>query len=90
MKPLNDQIIAKPLANEHQVSAGGITLSTNSTIKKAKIVAVGPGNYENGKRVPLDVNVDDVVAFRTGHCYPFMDNGVEYIILSASDLLFVV
>jgi chaperonin GroES len=54
-------------------------------------VAVGPGRVDdNGNRVPLDVNVGDVVVYSKYGGTEVTVGGADYLVLSARDLLAVV
>lgn len=70
IKPLNDRVIVRPLAEEESgaVSPSGIIIP--DTAKKDKpeqgvVVAVGPGRWdEDGeKRIPMSVEVGDRIVF---------------------------
>ena len=58
--------------------------------QEGKVVAVGPGRFENGTRLPLDVQVGDVVIFSKYGGTEVKYNGEEFLILSARDVLAVV
>jgi chaperonin GroES len=51
---------------------------------------VGPGRFEDGARVPLDVQVGDKVIFSKYGGTEVKFSGVEYLVLSARDVLAVV
>jgi chaperonin GroES len=51
---------------------------------------VGPGRFEDGKRVPLDVAVGDKVIYSKYGGTEVKVAGQEYLILSARDVLAVV
>ena len=60
LKPLGDRIIVEVL-EEEQTTVSGIVLPDTAQEKpqRAKVLAVGPGHYEDGQVVPLDVAVGD-------------------------------
>jgi len=59
--------------------------------QEGKVLAVGPGRIDdNGNRIPLDVNVGDVVIYSKYGGTEVKYNGEEYLILSARDVLAVV
>jgi chaperonin GroES len=64
LKPLGDRIIVEVL-EEEQTTVSGIVLPDTAQEKpqRAKVLAVGPGHYEDGALVPLDVAVGDEVVF---------------------------
>lgn len=64
-RPIYDHVLAKQVVIEAK-STGGILLTSTGTEEttRATIVAVGTGSKtENGKHVPMGVNVGDVVTF---------------------------
>ncbi len=52
-------------------------------------MAVGPGRFEDGTRVPLDVAVGDKVIYSKYGGTEVKVEGEEYLILSARDVLAV-
>jgi chaperonin GroES len=52
-------------------------------------VAVGPGRYEDGARVPLDVSVGDKVLYSKYGGTEVKVGGEDYLVLSARDVLAV-
>lgn len=64
--PLGDRVLLKPYSEESEKKVGKIKIVLPDTKEKSdrgKVLAVGPGRYEDGKRVPLTVKVGDVVLF---------------------------
>jgi chaperonin GroES len=53
-------------------------------------VAVGPGRFEEGQRVPLDVAVGDTVIYSKYGGTEVKVEGDEYLILSARDVLAII
>lgn len=65
IRPLDDRIVIRSLDAEEK-TAGGILLPDTAKEKpqKAKVLAVGTGRLtDEGKRIPLDVKVGDVILF---------------------------
>ena len=91
IKPLEDRILVKPLDAE-QTTASGLVIPDTAKEKpqEGEVLAVGPGRYEDGNRVPVDVSVGDKVVYsKYGGTEVKYDNE-EYLILSARDVLAVV
>ena len=67
IKPLEDKIVVQ--ANEAETTtASGIVIPDTAKEKpqEGKVLAVGPGRIDdNGNRIPLDVQVGDVVIYRS-------------------------
>jgi len=92
LKPLGDRVVVEPIEQE-EVTPGGIVLPDTAKEKpqKGTILSVGPGaRDETGKRVPLDVNVGEVVLYAKYAGTEFKVEGKKLLILKESDLLAVV
>ena len=91
MKPLEDRIVVKP-SEEEQTTTSGIVIPDTAKEKpqEGSVVAVGPGRFEDGQRVPLDVGVGDTVIYSKYGGTVVKVEGDEYLILSARDVLAVV
>jgi chaperonin GroES len=92
IKPLEDRIVVRPVEAE-QVTASGLVIpdTAKERPQEAEVVAVGPGRVaENGTRIPVDVKVGDKVIFSKYGGTELKYNGVEYLVLSARDVLAVV
>jgi chaperonin GroES len=93
MKPLADKVVVRPLSAEEMgsVSAFGIIIPDTSKEKpeQGKVVAVGPGkwNEDGDARMPVSVKVGDKVMFSKYGPQEIKINGVEYFIVSESDIL---
>ncbi len=91
IKPLEDRIVVK--ANEaEQKTASGLVIPDTAKEKpqEGTVLAVGPGRFEDGNRVPLDVKVGDVVIYSKYGGTEVKYNGEEYLVLSARDVLAVI
>lgn len=89
LQPLADRVVIKPMAKE-EVTKGGIVLPDTAKEKpqEGKIIAAGPGTLnDEGKRVPLDVKVGDVVIYAKYAGTEIKEDGEELIILRESDIL---
>lgn len=91
LKPLEDRIVVKA-AEEEETTQSGIVIPDTAKEKpqEGEVVAVGPGRFEEGNRVPLDVAVGDKVIYSKYGPTEVKVEGEEYLILSARDLLAVI
>lgn len=92
MKPLNDHVLVKRLAEE-SVSRGGIIIPDTAKEKPAKavVVAVGPGRRDkNGAHLAIDLKEGDVVLFGKYAGTEVKVNGEEMVILREDDVLGVI
>jgi chaperonin GroES len=92
IKPLEDRILVEPQDAEQTTSFGLVIPDTaKEKPQEGKVIATGPGRIDdNGKRVPLDVAVDDVVIFSKYGGTEVKYDGKEYLLLNARDILAVV
>jgi chaperonin GroES len=90
LKPLEDRIVVQP-SEEEETTTSGIVIPDTAKEKpqEGSVVAVGPGRFEDGNRVPLDVSVGDKVIYSKYGGTEVKVEGEEYLILSARDVLAV-
>ena len=91
IKPLDYRIVVRALEAEEKTS-GGILLPDSAKEKpqKAKVLAIGAGRLtDEGKRLPLDVKVGDVVLTGKYSGTEVKWNGEELKILRESEVLAV-
>jgi chaperonin GroES len=91
IKPLEDRIVVTVLESE-QTTASGIVIPDTAKEKpqEGTVLAVGPGRFENGERLPLDIKEGDTVIFSKYGGTEIKYGTDEYLILSARDVLAVV
>ena len=91
LKPLEDRVVVKP-GDEQETTVSGIVIPDTAKEKpqEGEVVAVGPGRFEDGARVPLDVKVGDKVLYSKYGGTEVKVEGDEYLILSARDVLAIV
>ncbi len=91
IQPLHDRVVIKPLSPEEMgtTSAFGIIIPDTSKEKpeQGTVVAVGPGKYEEGMRIPVSVSIGDRVMFSKYGYDEVKINGVEYYVVSESNIL---
>ena len=90
-KPLGNRIVIEPLEGDEQLSSGGIFIPDTAKEKPqdGTIVAVGPGRLtDDGKRVPMEVAVGDIVVYSKYAGTEYKEDGVEYLIVREDDILF--
>ena len=91
IKPLEDRIVVQ--ANDAEsTTASGLVIPDTAKEKpqEGTVLAVGPGRYEDGNRVPLDVKVGDKVLYSKYGGTEVKYAGEEYLVLSARDVLAVI
>ncbi len=92
LKPLGDRIVVKAAPHEEKTK-GGLVLPDTVKEKPVEgiVVAVGSGKIaDDGKRQPMEVQVDDRVIYSKYSGTEVKLDGEEYLILSERDVLAVV
>jgi chaperonin GroES len=74
------------------LTASGLVIpdTANEKPQEGEVLAVGPGRFEDGNRVPLDVKVGDKVIYSKYGGTEVKVGGDELLILSARDVLAIV
>jgi chaperonin GroES len=92
IRPLNDRLLVKRLAEE-ETTAGGIIIPDSAKEKPAEgeVVAVGPGKLnDKGDRVALQVATGDKVLFSKYGGTDVKLDGEDYMIMREDDILGVI
>ncbi len=91
LKPLGDRIVVKPKEDDNSTTASGLVIPDTAKEKPqlGDVVAVGPGEFQDGDRVPMDVKKGDVVVYSKYGGTEIKFEGQEFLILSARDVLAV-
>ena len=92
IRPLNDRVLVKRLAEE-QVTKGGIIIPDSAKEKPAEgeIVAVGHGKLnDKGERVPVELKAGDKVLFSKYGGTEVKIEGEDYLIMREDDILGVI
>ncbi len=88
-RPLHDRVLVQPLDGDEK-TAGGIIIPDTAKEKpsEGKVIAVGPGaKTEDGKILPMEVKVGDLVLFGKWSGTEVKIDGVEYSIMKESDIM---
>jgi len=92
IRPLQDRVIVKRIAEEEKTK-GGIIIPDTAKEKpqEGKVVAVGKGKTnEDGKLIPLEVKVGDKILFGKYSGSEIKIDGDEHLIMREEDILGVV
>lgn len=92
LSPLGDRILVLPAekGGEKKLASGIIIPETveKDKLMQGKVIAVGPGRRtDDGARVAPDVSEGDTVVFKKPWDEPIKIDGVEYYVLSESEIL---
>jgi chaperonin GroES len=88
IKPLEDRIVVQ--ANDAEsTTASGLVIPDTAKEKpqEGTVLAVGPGRFEDGNRVPLDVKVGDKVLYSKYGGTEIKVEGEDLLVLRESDVL---
>jgi chaperonin GroES len=92
LKPLNNRLVIEPI-EEGQMTSSGLVLPETAKEKpqQGKVLAVGPGcRDKDGRRIVMDVSVNDVVLFAKYSGTEFKRNSRKLLILKESDILAII
>ena len=91
VSPLADRVVVRALEETEQMR-GGLYIPDTAKEKpqQGEIVAVGPGRFDEGKRVPMDVKVGDKVLYGKYSGTEVTVDGEQLLILRESDVLAVI
>ena len=91
VKPLSDRILVRRL-EDTEVKRGGIIIPDTAKEKpqQGEVIAVGPGRFEDGKRIPLDVKKGDKVLMGKYSGSEVKIDGTDYIIIREDEILAIV
>ena len=93
LRPLEDRLVVEAIDESETMVSGIIIPETVSKEKpqKGRVLAVGPGKFDsNGKRVPMEVAVGDIVLFTKYGPTEVKIEGKDLLVLNQSDVLAVV
>ena len=91
LKPLFDKVVLKKVAVEETTKTGIILPgSAQEKPQMSEVVAVGPGGMVDGKEVAMTLKVGDKVIVGKYSGTEVKLDGVEYTIVSQSDILAIV
>jgi chaperonin GroES len=90
-KLLGDKVLIK-IEEAQEVKKGGIIIPDSAKEKpqEGKIILIGPGRKtDDGKIVPMEVKIGDVVLYEKYAGKEIKIDGQEYVIIGQDDILLV-
>ncbi|MCB2223175.1 MAG: co-chaperone GroES [Actinobacteria bacterium] len=92
LQPLGDRIVVKATEEDEARTASGLVIPDTAKEKPqtGEVLAVGPGDFQDGERIPMDVSVGDTVVYSKYGGTEVKFDGEDYLILSARDVLAVI
>ncbi len=91
VQPLSDRVVIRPLEEAEQMR-GGLYIPDTAKEKpqQGEIVAVGPGRFEKGERIPMELEIGQKVLYGKYTGTEVTLDDTEYLIVKESDVLAVV
>lgn len=92
LKPLSNRVFIEPV-EEETTTKSGIVIPDTAKEKplKGRIVAVGPGKYnEGGELIPMSVKVGDLVLFKKYGPDEIEVDGKKYLVGEEDDILAII
>ena len=91
VKPLGDRVVIYPTEEAEQMR-GGLYIPDTAKEKpqQGEVVAVGPGRFEKGERVPMELAEGQTVLYGKYSGTEVTFDNEQYLILKESDVLAVI
>src|SRR3989337_3054940 len=88
IQPLAARVVIGPL-EEPETMRGGLYIPDTAKEKpqQGEIIAIGPGRFEKGERVPMDLKVGQRVLYGKYSGTEVRFDDEEYLIIKESDVL---
>jgi chaperonin GroES len=91
IKPLGDRVVVSvsEKGQEKKLPSGIIipeSAEKNDTLR-GEVVAVGEGEYKDGKRIPMQIKIGDSVLFTEYSANKIKIEGEEYFLIQESSVL---
>ncbi len=92
IKPINDRIVVLQESKETFTSSGLVLPdSAQEKPQRGTVVATGPGKIlDNGKKIPMEIKVGDVVLYGKWSGTEVKVKGVDYVMMRQEDVLAIV
>ena len=91
IRPLGNTVVVRHKV-QNATTASGIAIpeSSRQVGNEGEVVAVGPGRWQDGARIPMEVQIGDRVIFRRWNTSGLMYNGTPVLSMPESEILCVV
>ena len=91
LHPLEDRIVVRPDVAEATTASGLVIPDTaKEKPQQGEVVSVGPGRFDEGKRVPMEVKVGDKILYGKYSGTEVTIDNEQVLILRESDILAVI
>jgi chaperonin GroES len=88
IQPLEDRVVIRP-ADDAETMHGPLYIPDTAKEKPTQgdVIAAGPGRFERGVRIKMDVSVGDRVVYGKYSGTPYQLGSDELVIIKATDIL---
>jgi chaperonin GroES len=85
-------VVVKAKEEEESKTPSGLVIPDTAKEKPqvGEVLAVGPGEFQDGERLPMDVEVGELVVYSKYGGTEVKFEGEDYLILSSRDVLAVI
>lgn len=94
ISPLGDRVVVKPQeAHKETTSPSGIIIPDSVDKEQpaqGEVIAVGPGKFDDGVQVPMQVKEGDTILFSKYGYEEVKVDGEKYYIISESNILGII
>jgi chaperonin GroES len=91
LRPLEDRVVVRATEEEETTASGLVIPDTaKERPQEGTVMAAGPGRFEDGQRIPMDVKAGDTVIYSKYGGTEVKVQDEEYLILSSRDVLAVI
>ena len=91
LQPLADRVVVRPMEETEQQHGGVlIPAMVKEKPQQGEVVAVGPGRYEKGVRVPMELSIGQTVLYDKYNGTEVTVGDEEYLIIEESNVLAIV
>ena len=93
IKPLSDRVLVRPISKEEKTKSGIIIpdTATKERPEEGEVLAVGSGKLdENGKRIPMEIEVGQKVMFTKYGPSEIKVDGEELLVVKEDDILAII
>ncbi len=91
VQPLADRVVLRPVEETEQ-QRGGVLIPAmvKEKVQHGTVVAVGPGRYEKGVRVPMELSIGQTVLYDKYNGSEVTVDNEQYFIIEESNVLALV
>ncbi len=91
IQPLADRVVLRPMEETEQQRGGlFIPATVREKPQQGEVVAVGPGRYEKGVRVPMELSIGQTALYDEYSGSEVTVDNEQYLIIEESNVLAIV